>query len=128
MRLSLNETWKLCRKMWKGVLAIRALAQEQEDITIPVYLAKEIWLQQHGYKKGILNNCFFCEYVSESGAMNSFIKDPDLRGGCPECPGTKVDPDFACQVDEYHWAEEPEAFTAKIRSLDRKRRRIAKKD
>lgn len=118
MKLSLNETWKHCLAMWKGVVDILELAAEcGEDIS--AHLAKQIWLQQNGYTEDICNKCFFCDYNVNSA---EWISDPYISGGCPGCPGTKVDPNFACGVDEYHWLEKPKEFYQELLRLNKKRK------
>lgn len=123
MKLSLNETWKRCFKMWKDMIAVLKIASEDEDVTIDVAAIKKIWLQLNGYKKYICNDCFFCDYVENS--TNGHIEDPDIPGGCPTCPGTKIDPNFACQKARCHWAENPEGFYQELIRLNRIR--IARK-
>ena len=124
MKFSLNKTWEKCEKMWKDVLIILEITRDHGR-GISVEAAKEIWMTLHGYENKVWNDCFFCDYTEES--TKGHIVDPGVPGGCPTCPGTLVDSDFACQLSGCDWRDSPSLFSKEISRLNRKRKRLLKK-
>ncbi len=98
---SLNDIWRLCRKMWADI-------KDEPDIL----RAKEKWLEKHGFEGiAIASDCFFCEWAD---AQDSF-------SGCDACPGRMVNPQFNCVEKTYHHWTKPQKFEAEITALDLKR-------
>ena len=110
-KLTLNETWTECLKMWKWI----ASQKRKGDIN-SVHFLKEQWLGNNGYKEmSIRSNCFFCEYISKCG-----------RGNCGYCPGKKIDPEFSCCFSDYDYSYEPILFYKEIKRLNNIRLKRAK--
>ena len=78
-KLSLDETWVQCLKMWKWITQ-PAFAE------IAVYELKGRWLKQHGFSD-VNAACLFCEYVGYNGGI--------------ACPGRLVDKEFNCRDIKY---------------------------
>ena len=107
-RLTLDQTWTECLKMWKWITE-----QIKKDVELDnVCELKERWLEEHGYEEDeILEGCFFCEYTKGHKRICS-----------EDCPGAKVDKGFGCTEVEYAYDDEPIAFYEKLLSLNRKRK------
>jgi hypothetical protein len=77
---------------------------------------KRVWVEKHGIEDyEIKDNCFFCEYTAKWSPKS-------LRGPfvCRLCPARKIDKTFdCCYVEEYHYEEDPLAFSAEIHRLNR---------
>lgn len=115
-KLSLNETWDLCLKMWKWIAK-----EKRADNKLSVDSLKTEWLQNHGFEKdSVYNDCFFCVY-EETHTRTVIPK----ANGCPACPGTKVDLFFNCMDFDYHYDKYPVKFYNKLRALNKIR--MAKK-
>jgi hypothetical protein len=111
-RLTVNETWEQCLDMWKWIsLCIgRKTKKSLGDL-------KEEWLQKNGLSKStIQDNCFFCDLAKR-------IDDRSGKGwfypSCVSCPGKKVDEYFQCENLQYHFFENPLAFYAKLKRLNK---------
>lgn len=100
----LDKTWKECLAMWKWIC-------EVDDGSITVCDLKGKYAIKH--KKA---RCAFCKYALTS------------RNGCGSCPGVLVDPGFDCQDPVYSFHEKPHEFYKKIVSLNKKRKRLEKKE
>ena len=103
-RLTLDQTWVLCLKMWKWIAKeVRAGNSTNVDA-----LKKE-WCEKNGFAAiEIKYCCFFCEY--------------DRRGicECDRCPARKIDKAFKCYVDSsYHYLEFPLKFYKTICQLNK---------
>lgn len=109
-RLTLNETWVLCLRMWKWIAE-----QRKKERRTGVEGLKALWLKKHGYKDDeIDNDCFFCEYACQKqGCLNS-------------CPGYKVDSEFTCDNAEYSYCKHPIKFYTKLVELNKKRKKRIK--
>ena len=105
-RLTLDETWVLCLKMWKWI------AKEVKNGRSDISNLKAGWLEQNNLK-GVLDDCFFCEYTEKRN------KDCDI------CPAVKIDKDFHCSHIEYDFYIKPIAFYKKLCELNKLR--LAKK-
>lgn len=103
-KMTLDETWKNCLKLWKFV------ARRVRGHTT-VYDLKAEWMDEHNFY-GVELNCFFCEASA---------------GNCRTCPGAIIDPDFRCDNDEYDWNNHPIKFYKELVSLNRKRKRQNRK-
>ena len=114
---TLDTTWKYCVQLWTDIKTARLKGREE-----PVGNLKEIWMKLNGFG-GIYNDCFFCNWAEEEGIG---VDNPDIPGGCPNCPGVKVDPNFCCQGD-IHWRDDPIEFANYIIKLNQKRLRRGKK-
>ena len=105
-KLTLNQTWTLCLKMWKWIAA-----EKRKHPRKQTWKSKFKWLRAHGYGTEDLEaNCFFCEYTDTHG-----------DNGCAGCPGRKIDKEFHCENESYHWHDESLMFNKKLVSLNRKR-------
>ncbi len=98
---SLNDIWRLCRKMWADI-------KDESDII----RAKEKWLKKHGFEDDVLvSDCFFCEWG----------KTYDFNNCCDACPGRMVNFRFVCTNKTYHYSKRPQKFEVAITALDLKR-------
>ena len=103
---SLNDIWRLCRKMWADI-------KDEPNIIIE---AKKEWLEKHGFvANDVASGCFFCTWAvthCNTGSSGSF---------CDHCPGRMVDSQFNCTHEIYHYYYKPRKFEVKIKALDLKR-------
>ena len=107
-RLNLNDTWVLCLKMWKWIAREKNTGNRSA-----VNALKRQWVEKHGFKD-IESTCFFCDYYFKR-------RKPD-RVDCYLCPGIKVDKNFNCISDEYHYRACPTAFYKKLLQLNKIRK------
>ena len=116
-RLTLDETWVLCLRMWKWIAK-----QIRKDPGLGVGSLKTEWVEAHGYEdEELASNCFFCDYAQKYYQGDRCI--------CPSCPARKIDPDFDCMDIEYRHIKHPLEFYAELRRLNniRLKRRKAKR-
>lgn len=110
-RLTLDETWRECLRMWKFIAKER-----RKNRTIHPGTLKAKWFKR--YYKGRRRPshlCFFCGYDDHYGSRQ-----------CSSCPARLVDSNFGkygCEVFScyYNWQMRPIAFYNKLVSLNRKR-------
>ena len=113
-RLTLDETWTLCLRMWKWI-AGEVKKGSREDVDD----LKAEWLEDNNFEdEYFANDCFFCGYVEERTGKTPY---PDEGGTCALCPAKKVAEFFGCCEDEYHYSGKPLAFYAKLVELNKKR-------
>ncbi len=108
---NLDRCWKNCLRMWKWI-------SENWARGMTVDTMKEDWLARHRFKRGVYNDCFFCEYMDEH-------REQTKHGTCDGCPGALVSRRFHC-MNATHCFTKPKAFYAKLLQLDAKRKQIAK--
>lgn len=109
-RLTLNETWVLCLRMWKWIAG-----QKRKGNIKCVPILKEQWLKEHGFgRKKIRADCFFCEYA---------FQHREAFDTCKSCPGQIINPRFACGNTTYDYQLKPIAFYKKLVSLNKKRKK-----
>ena len=113
---TLNTTWKYCVQLWTDIKTAIQLGSIEDVMNM-----KKKWLDIHGFGS-ISHFCFFCHWVKE----RSIVQDPNSPGGCPDCPGTKIDPDFCCQGD-IDWQDDPIEFADYIIKLNQERLRRKKR-
>lgn len=104
---TLDETWKLCKSMWRWI------AEHIDEFDGEIEAAKDRWLGKHGFihESEPADTCFFCDYC-------------EAHEGCDlSCPGKLVDSDFSCTNSAYHFRREAKLFYNKIRRLDYKRQK-----
>lgn len=101
-RLSIEETWKECLRMWKWI--------SQHCCGDDVGIFKQKWLDKHGYLKTD-SGCFFCAYAKSSGIYSNRC--------LAHCPARKVDPDFICDDCSYSFLDQPEQFYQKLVELNK---------
>ncbi len=107
-KLTLDETWELCLKMWKWINESTKAGSRHN-----VRQLKEMWTTGNGFVF-MEEDCFFCEY--------------DIRREsqiCRLCPGKKVDKTFKCENPIYHYENNPIKFYEKLVELNKIR--LAKK-
>ena len=105
MKLTLDESWEYCLKMWKWIS--RKCLDEDHDVVG----LKEQWLNENGFgDEYIEGDCFFCD------------NDHNNKDDCDFCPARLVDSTFCCTNNYYHWRERPREFYKKLKELNRKRR------
>lgn len=103
-KLSLEQTWQKCMKMWKEMIEVYwKRGMDGGDL-------KEIYFDEHPKRKFPENGCYFCDYG-------------DRREGCTSCPGQLVHPRFNCHNESYHYICKPKAFYRKLVALDKKRKK-----
>jgi len=106
-RLTLKNAWRQCITQWAYIIRARRYDKAHGYKPRSVFTLKAKWTRTHGYgTKGLLFNCFFCEY------------DWRHKGDCAACPAKKVDPQFCCSCRDYDYIEKPEAFFEKLRELN----------
>ena len=99
-KLTLNETWEQCLKMWRWIV--------RQPYPKCVGELKKEWLEKNGFKD-VDDDCFFCDYANR-------------YSGCEmSCPADKIDKSFCCGDYDYHWSHKPAAFFRKITQLNEKR-------
>lgn len=109
-KLTLNQTWVLCLRMWRWIAKEwKKLEEDPHDIHYWVVLQKAKWLRDHGYAS-IKNNCFFCERVDD----RVHVID------CVDCPGALVDSEFHCY--DAGWCFDPPRFLSELLRLNRIRK------
>ena len=97
-KLSLNDTWEQCLKMWKWI------SRQWLNTKLDALDLKGLWLEENGYgKREIEANCFFCHSCHQD---------------CNKCPGRLIDADFDC-VDSDYTYHKPRLFYAKLKQLDK---------
>lgn len=99
MNIILSKSWRLCIKQWDWIVE-RIKAGDKRGVEE----LKKAWAKEHGFVS-INSNCFFCKFVSN--------KDKS----CNECPARKIDEEFTCMKQEYHYKRNPLAFHAEIHRL-----------
>ncbi len=109
-KLTLNQTWTLCLRMWRWI------AKEWKKTGKSVHLLKIEWLKQNGFNpKAISCECFFCERDNQ--------QREEGENYCHHCPARQINPNFHCeQIKEYFYAEKPIAFLAELLRLNRIRK------
>jgi len=109
-RMTLNQTWKECLRMWKWIAG-----QRNKGSTLDVEGLKEQWLVDHGYDPGVIYfQCFFCGYAG--------IRQHGDFCCVNRCPGRLVSERFDCVADAYHYKYESIKFYQKLLELDAKRK------
>jgi hypothetical protein len=108
MKLTLEQTWRECLRMWKYVAAKATKGCDVPGI-------KERWCEDRGIHPHC--ECFFCEYA----CARLEGKTDFLYNRCSHCPGRKVDPEFDCFARAYSWEARPKTFYRKLVALNRKR-------
>lgn len=114
-RLTLEQTWKNCLKMWEWIV------EEYEQQACPdfddIEALKQRWCKENNWAKKLFCNCFFCQFAE---------RDRPEYLNCRKCPARRIDPEFNCQAEEYEFELFPVAFLAKLKELDKKRRQKTK--
>lgn len=120
-KLSLDETWRLCLKMWKWIAKQIRKYKNFHQLSIAgkteiIFQLKRKWCRKNKYNT--LNfDCFFCEYAKNSSYTSR---------NCEEnCPARKIDKEFNCHNLKYDFIRRPITFYNKLVSLNKKR--LAKK-
>lgn len=104
-KLSLNDIWRLCLKMWKEI--------HKEFLIVS---AKQEWLKENGFNSDIIcASCFFCEWAKQN-------ENNDINDFCIMCPGKLVSKRFQCENISYKYSRKPTAFYKKLLQLDKKRK------
>ena len=101
--LTIDMAWDLCLEQWAWIKA-----QIEAWSKLSVGTLKCQWCKENGYE-AIWGYCFFCEYANQQFR----------GGGCNNCPGRLVDPEFNCCNDEYHYEYNPLAFHAELVRLNK---------
>lgn len=122
-RLTLDETWALCLKMWKWI-AKEVRAANKAEKPWDVSELKWDWCKKHRYRR-LYYYCFFCEYV-EKRKYKCCRENISLL-----CPPRKIDKDFNCQKKAYQFEKHPIKFYKKLVELNKirlaKKKTVAKK-
>lgn len=112
-KLTLNQTWRKCLKMWKWIVENLNKDEDVDEL-------KDRYVEEK--LKGdvdIYNGCYFCDWNSQQGIYT----DPlDSLPACSQCPGVLVSPKFRCEGKSYCWHTKPRAFYRKLLELDKKRK------
>jgi hypothetical protein len=106
-RLTLNETWEQCLKMWKWI-SRQCLGHTKLWCKSNVNRLKIEWFESNNLS-GVHFHCFFCH--SRTGGRTNGID-------CG-CPAHKVDKNFSCTTPEHHYMSHPRLFYAKLKELNK---------
>lgn len=99
-RLTLDETWTECLKMWRWI--VREIRKGRRGVGN----LKGEYLKKRGIPADeLMGDCFFCDYPRPE------------RGYCRECPGRLVSSRFQCERPSYCYYSHPSAFLRKIEAL-----------
>lgn len=101
-KLTLDEAWVECIKMWEWI--VKHLAEANTTELKRQYVEK-FWPKLCGF---LDLDCYFCAYSNQQ-TQTCF--------SCDACPGQLVDPSFHCCNNEYSYNDNPRAFLAKIKEL-----------
>ena len=109
MRLTLNETWVQCLKMWKWIAKIHEDGDSVCDL-------KGHWLFAHGFNRVVYHYCFFCDWSRHHGARScTGLMSSDHCN----CPAGKIDPEFICNSRGYNYDRKPDEFYHKLVELNK---------
>lgn len=118
-KLTLNETWKQCLRMWKWIVGQLDKGRCRVDDYETIDDLKHEWVKKFWKGKQPDHDCFFCWY-----ANNNRNKECDIEDDCcKNCPGKLVSPSFDCIKKSYHFRDKPRAFYRKLLQLDAKRKK-----
>lgn len=107
-KLTLNQTWTLCLRMWRWIAKVW---QTKGYKGMDVHDLKRMWLREHGFESSLIRaHCFFCDYKG-------------IFGYCHRaCPGALVNPDFNCMEYNYDFENRPVEFYKELLRLNRIRK------
>jgi len=117
-KMSLNQAWIECLKMWKWIIGRKSGGLITE--------LKTEYLCEKNIRSGLKNNCFFCEYAVQNGGYAD-IENKHRKAKyfvlCSQCPGYLVSKTFSCEGFKYTWYENPNKFYKKLLQLNQKRKK-----
>ena len=105
-KLTLDQTWIKCLKMWKWV--VKHHHKNRDDV---INLKYSYLKMCHIEPYQISNLCYFCNVAISAGYA------------CENCPGKLVDPIFNCRNPKYNYCKKPEKFLAKLKQLNKQKRK-----
>ena len=116
-KLTLDQTWEQCLKMWKWI-SRQCKGKSKRWCGNNTNKLKHLWLKKHKFDSvDICQACFFCDYTT--------VKLEDSYD-CRKCPGKKVDSEFCCRHNDVSdWNSEvffrhyPRLFYAKLKELNK---------
>lgn len=108
-KLSLEQTWQKCMKMWKEMI------EKHWERGMSGGILKAIYFENHPKMDIPSHKCFFCDY----GERHSDYECDE----CDECPGRFINKGFNCCSTSYHYRHKPKAFYRKLLELDKKRKK-----
>ena len=108
-RITLNQIWKNCLRMWKWIDKVW-----DKKNNVEVFILKKIWLNKWMPDINLNSDCFFCEWSIQNKKKGDTY--------CTHCPGKLVSRSFECQWASYHYADHPKKFYKKLLELDAKRK------
>ena len=113
-KLTLEESWKYCLKMWKWIKeeSKKVELHEGEYLFLKIEELKREWLKLNKMDE-IYNNCFFCKYGYDN---------KQTKYSCNSCPGVLIDKDFRCNDDKYAYDKNPELFYKELLRLNKIRK------
>jgi len=107
-KLTLNQTWRKCLKMWKWIVEHLDEDKSVCDLKTDYLLLKT--------RESPTNDCYFCEWLGQN--VYGDVDEP-----CASfCPGVLVNSRFNCCAKTYHYEYKPRAFYRKLLELDKKRK------
>ena len=89
--MELKQAWDECIRMWE-------------------------WIVEQDGSVNELKHAYSCKYGGPMCNFCSYDRDHDV-GSCVQCPGVLVDSTFSCFDADYHYADEPVKFLAKLKEL-----------
>ena len=101
-KLTLNQTWTLCLRMWRWI------AKVWTPDGLDVDILKVQWMKDNGFED-IESGCFFCD-------ISKYIDS------CIDCPGRLVNLHFKCSNWEYSWSYKPVEFYKELLRLNKIRK------
>jgi len=119
-RLTLDETWEECLRMWKWIASSPRLPKHKCPSHYLIVELKRTWLKKEGYDpQGMADKCFFCEYAVQKYIDSNGKLPKSLSLRCSYCPGRKVSRKFDCMCDDYNYARFPKRFYAELCRLNK---------
>lgn len=108
-RLTLDQTWVECLKMWRWIVRQVKVAKAKRGSWGTDGL-KQQWLAAHGYEPSkISSTCFFCDWDDKYIAS----------GCCSRCPAVMIEKDWTCSEARHYYLCKPIAFLAELNRLNR---------
>lgn len=109
-KLSLEQTWIKCLKMWKEMIEVHWKPGMTGN------KLKEIYFENHPkiIEEPLCGGCYFCDYDTKRKGNND--------EHCSNCPGRLINKKFDCHNESYHYDIKPKAFYRKLLELNTKRK------
>ena len=102
MKLSLEQTWTKCLKMWKWIAENDFICGED---------GKRAYFREHPrLKVPDKSDCYFCDYTTQTIEV------------CRGCPGALVENGWRCTYKNFSYNANPKKFYQELLRLNKKRK------